>query len=84
MKLWDRHAKMDEMETLNYQGWQFLCAGEQLPSGLFHASVRHRSPKDNELHTLQLDREKFGTAHEALARAKALAIQWADEHDPPQ
>ena len=40
MKQWDRKAKMDEMETLEYEGWHFLCGGEQLPSGAFQAAVR--------------------------------------------
>jgi hypothetical protein len=38
-----RKAKMDEMETLDFEGWHFLCGGEQLPSGAFQATVRLRN-----------------------------------------
>ena len=72
---------MDEMETLNYRGWQFLCAGEQLPAGRFHATVRHRTVPGDEMRTLVFDREKHGTAGAALERAKMLAMKWAEEHD---
>lgn len=79
MKLWDRKAKMDEMETLDYQGWQFLCSGEQLPSGLFQATVRYKAPPDDQIRTLVLDPGKHETASLALQRAKELAMKWADE-----
>ena len=77
MKLWDRKAKMDEIETLDFEGWQFLCAGEQLPSGAFHATVRYKAPPSDQLRTLKLDSEKFDTASKALAHAKELAMDWA-------
>jgi hypothetical protein len=79
MKLWDRKAKMDEMETLDYVGWQFLCAGEQLPSGLFQATVRYKAPPGDQLRTLKLDSETFDTASQALAYAKELATKWASD-----
>lgn len=79
MKLFDRKAKMDEMETLEYQGWQFLCSGEQLPSGLFQATVRYWAPPSDQLRTLLLDAEQHGTASGALTRAKELAMKWAQE-----
>lgn len=79
MKMFDRKAKMDEMETLDCEGWQFLCSGEQLPSGLFHAVVRYRAPPSDQVRTLILDDEQHGTAGDALKRAKELAMKWARE-----
>jgi hypothetical protein len=79
MKLWDRKAKMDEMETLDYRGWQFLCSGEQLPSGLFQATVRYKAPPSDQIRTLVVDSEQHETAGLALRRAKELATKWADE-----
>ena len=70
---------MDEMETLDYQGWQFLCSGEQLPSGFFQATVRYKAPPSAQIRTLVLDAEKFESASQALERAKALAMTWANE-----
>lgn len=80
MKFWDRHAKFDEMQTLEHEGWRFLCSGEQLPSGLFHAVVRYKVPPGSEIRTLVLDYEKFDTSAPALEHAKELAIKWAGEH----
>lgn len=71
---------MDKMETLDYQGWQFLCSGEQLPSGLFQAVVRRGEAPGDQIRTLTLDAEKHGTAGQALERAKELAVKWAQEH----
>ena len=79
MKMFDRKAKMDEMETLDYRGWEFLCSGEQLPSGLFHAALRYRAPPDGQIRTLLLDEEKHGSARQALERAKELVVKWAHE-----
>ena len=70
---------MDEMEAFEYQGWQFLCHGEQLPSGMFQATVRYQAPPDHQIRTLVLDAEKHETASMALQRAKELAMKWADE-----
>ena len=72
---------MDEMETLDCQGWKFLCSGEKMPSGLFQAAVRCRMPPDDRIRTLVLDEEKHGTARQALERAKELAVKWAGERD---
>lgn len=73
---------MDEMETVQVQGWEFLCSGEQLPSGLFQAAVRRRVPPEGQIRTLVFGRESHGTAREALEHAKALALQWASaQHD---
>jgi hypothetical protein len=79
MKTFDRKAKMDEMENLDYRGWEFLCSGEQLPSGAFQATVRYKAPPDNQIRTLVLDAEKFDAARQALERAKELAMKWANE-----
>lgn len=68
---------MDEMETLDFQGWQFLCSGEQLPSGLFHAAVRYKAPPDGHIRTLFLDSNRYGSAKQALDRAKEVAVKWA-------
>ena len=70
---------MDEMEALDYRGLQFLCSGEQLPSGLYQAVVRHKAPPDDQIRTLVLDPRKQGTAGLALQRAKDLARKWANE-----
>ena len=70
---------MDEMETLEYEGWNFLCSGEQLPSGSFQATVRYKAPPCDDIRTLALDSEKFDTAQQALAHAKELAMKWANE-----
>lgn len=70
---------MDEMETLDYMGWQFMCAGEQLALGPFHATVRYRAPPSDQLRTLALNSEQFDTAGEALLRAKELAMKWAGD-----
>ena len=75
----DREAKMDEMETLEYQGWQFLCGGEQLPSGAFQATVRYKTPPCDDIRTLVLDPEQFDTAQQAMGRARELAMKWANE-----
>ena len=79
MKTFDRKAKMDEMETLDYQGWHFLCSGEQLPSGVFQATVRYKSPPDGQIRTLVLDPEQHDSASQALDHAKKLAMNWAHE-----
>lgn len=70
---------MDEMEAFEYQGWQFLCSGEQAPSGLFHAAVRYKAPPRDQIQTLALDSEKYETASAALRRAKELAVDWVNE-----
>ena len=67
MKTFDRKAKMDELETLDHDGWEFLCSGEQLPSGAFQATVRYKAPPDGQIRTL------------VLAHAKELAMTWARE-----
>lgn len=72
----DRKAKMDEVETFDYQGWQFVCSGEQLPSGQFHAAVRYKAPLDGRIRTLSFDHEHHATAGRALAHAKELAMKW--------
>jgi hypothetical protein len=79
MKTFDRKAKMDELEPLEHEGWQFLCSGEQLPSGAFQATVRYKAPPDGQIRTLVLDGEPHATAEEALAHAKELAMKWARE-----
>jgi hypothetical protein len=79
MQIWDRHAKHDEMETLEQGGWQLLCSGEQLPTGDFHAVVRYRTAPGEEIRTLLLDHERHASAAAALARAKELALKWAQE-----
>ena len=79
MKQFDRKATMDEMETLEYQRWQFLCGGEQLPSGSFQATVRYKAPPSGDIRTLVLDPEKFDTARQAVERSKELAMKWANE-----
>lgn len=70
---------MDQIEAFDFMGWQFLCSGEQIPSGFFHAAVRYRMPKDGRIRTLLLDPEKFDSATAALARAREVASQWALE-----
>ena len=80
MKTFDRKAKMDELETYDHGGWTFLCSGEQLASGAFHAAVRYKLPPDSEVRTLLLDAEQHTTSREALAHAKELAMKWAREH----
>lgn len=77
MKTFDRKAKMDEMETLDCQGWQLLCSGEQLPSGQFHAVVRYKAPPDGQVRTLFLDPNRYSSAKDALERAKKVAARWA-------
>lgn len=79
MKTFDRHAKMDEMEPFDHEGWRFLCSGEQLPTGAFQATVRYKAPPDGQIRTLVLDAQPHATAGEALAHAKELAMQWARE-----
>jgi hypothetical protein len=78
MKTFDRKAKMDEMETLDYQGWHFLCSGEQLPTGEFHAAVRYKAPPDDQVRTLFLDPNRYDSAKNALERAKEVAVRWAN------
>lgn len=80
MKSSDSKAAV-KTETFDYRGWQFLCSGEQLPSGLFHATVRYQAPPSDQVRTLALDSEKFETAGSALQRAKELAREWVDERD---
>lgn len=71
---------MDEMETLKHDGWDFLCSGEQLPSGEFQAVVRHKTRPSEQIRTLVLDTQLHATAKLALKRAKELALSWAHEH----
>ena len=78
MKQWDRKAKMDEMETLELEGWHLLCGGEQLPSGAFQATFRYTAPPSGYIRTLVLDPEKFDTARQALERSEELAMKWAN------
>ena len=68
-------------EAFDYQGWQFLCSGEQLPSGLFHATVRYQAPPSDQVRMLTLDSEEFETASLALRRAKEFAKEWVDDRD---
>ena len=68
---------MDEMDTVQVEEWEFLCSGEQLPSGLFQAVVRRRVPPEGQIRTLVFGRESHGSAREALEQAKVLALQWA-------
>lgn len=70
---------MDEMESLDYGDWQFLCGGRQLPSGTFQATVCYRSTHTENLRTLLFDTGGHHTARNALERAKALALEWAEE-----
>ena len=77
MKTFHRKAKMDEMETLDHEGWQFLCSGEQLPSGGFQATVRYKAPPDGQIRTLVLDAVEHASPGEALEHAKQLAMKWA-------
>jgi len=70
---------MDELENLEFEGWHFLCSGEQLPSGSFQATVRYKAPPSDDIRTLVLDPEKFATAGQALERSKELAMKWASE-----
>ena len=79
MKTFDRKAKMDEMEVLDHDGWEFLCSGEQWPSGAFRATVRYKAPPDGQIRTIVLDAEPHATAGEALTHAKELAKKWARE-----
>jgi hypothetical protein len=72
-------GKMEKLETFDYEGWHFLCAGEQLPSGAFQATVRYKAPPSDQLRTLRVDAEKFDTASQALAYAKELAKKWAQD-----
>jgi hypothetical protein len=60
------------METLEYEGSHFLCSGEQLPSGAFQATVRCKAAPSDDIRTLVLDREEFGTARQALEAQKSL------------
>ena len=70
---------MDEMQSFDYKGWEFLCSGERLPSGHFQAAVRYRTPPDHGIRTLILDEAKYDSPREALRRALALAKAWADD-----
>ena len=72
---------MDEMDTFNWKGWQFLCSGEQHPSGQYQATVRYKAPPDGQLRTVVLDPEKHASAREALDRSKELAKQWAADRE---
>ena len=77
MKRWTWKSKMDEMQSLDYQGWHFLCSGEQLPSGLFQAVVRHKASPDDQIRTLVLDSGQHETSNQAMEWAKELAMKWA-------
>ena len=68
---------MDEMQSLDYQGWHFLCSGEPLPSGLFQAVVRHKASPDDQIRTLVLDSGQHETSNQAMEWAKELAMKWA-------
>jgi hypothetical protein len=68
-------AIMDEMEILNYQGRRFLCSGGQLPSGSFQAVVRCKTSTDDLMQTITSDAGQHVTGYQALACAKALAMQ---------
>ena len=80
MKTFSRKDKMDEMEHLTHDGWDFLCSGEQLPSGQFQAVVRHKTRPSEQIRTLVIDAQLHATAQQALERAKELASSWAHEH----
>jgi hypothetical protein len=80
MKTFSRKDKMDEMEHLTHDGWDFLCSGEQLPSGQFQAVVRHKTRPAEQIRTLVLDVQSHATAKQALERAKELALDWAEKH----
>ena len=71
---------MDEMEHLIQDGWDFLCSGEQLPSGEFQAVVRCKMPPDDLVRTLVLGPGHYTTGQQALTRAKELAEEWARTH----
>ncbi len=79
-ELWARKSSMDEMETLDCEGWQFLCSAEQLPSGQFQATVRHKVSPGDQIRTAILDSEEgSGTQGEHWERAKELAKEWANQ-----
>jgi hypothetical protein len=80
MKTFSRKDKMDEMDALKHDGWDFLCSGEQLPSGEFQAVVRHKTRPSEQIRTLVLDAQLHATAQQALERAKELALGWAQAH----
>jgi hypothetical protein len=77
--MFERKEKMDEMEPPRLSGWQFLCSGEQLSSGLFHAVVRYKAPPSDQVRTLVLDPATHESAKQALEHAKELAVKWAQE-----
>ncbi|RZI60021.1 MAG: hypothetical protein EOP14_02900 [Pseudomonas sp.] len=80
MKTFSRKNKMDELVSLEYDGWTFLCSGEELPSGSFEAAVRHRTRPVGQIRTLVFGKQTYPTYTEALENAKALALSWAQEH----
>lgn len=80
LRMWSMLAGADAVDGFEHQGWRFLCSGEQLPGGGFHAVVRCRMPPSDEIRTLRLGRDRLDTAQAALAEAKVLALRWADEH----
>jgi hypothetical protein len=47
--------------------------------GGVQATVRYKAPPSEQLRTLMLDSENFDTAGRAQARAKELAVKWADD-----
>lgn len=70
----------DAAEEFQDRGWRFLCSGEKLPGGGFHAVVRCRMPPDGDIRTLRLGPERFELATAACSHAKILAAQWVDAH----
>lgn len=71
---------MDEAEMFKYEGWPFLCSGEQLLSGTFQALVRCKLPPDDLVRTLVLGAGHYMTGRQVLARAKELAEEWVRTH----
>lgn len=70
----------DSAEVVEDRGWHFLCSGEHVPGGGFHAVLRCRIPPNGAIRTLQLGQERFESASAACTHAKTLATQWVDEH----
>ena len=74
-------APLDSMAEFHHCGWTFVCSAEQLPDGLYHPVVRYRCPPSNVLRTLAIEKDRYGSASEALLAAKERAVAWLDERE---
>jgi len=67
------------MDHLYHRGWDCICDVAELSSGGFQAVIRCKSLTANNPTITQVsDSQRHETAAQAIAHARAMAIEWTD------